>query len=170
MESTGRSQGDHREMAERTPQSTDPIERLALRRITHSGGAGVVNRTVWLRRSTDWGASWEPPLPQPHLGAGDLGQFIYDPKTDTILSLSPPPGPFPRGGPCPPRPGCVRPFSCMSKSTDAGSTWSRAEAVGCQHGNQTGGSTGEGQQGVALSSGDLVAPAGRALRPSGLVL
>ena len=68
------------------------------------GGAGVVNRTVWLRRSTDWGASWEPPLPQPHLGAGDLGQFIYDPKTDTILSLSPPPGPFPRGGPCPPRP------------------------------------------------------------------
>ena len=134
------------------------------------GGAGVVNRTVWLRRSTDWGASWEPPLPQPHLGAGDLGQFIYDPKTDTILSLSPPPGPFPRGGPCPPRPGCVRPFSCMSKSTDAGSTWSRAEAVGCQHGNQTGGSTGEGQQGVALSNGDLVAPAGRGADGGNIVI
>jgi hypothetical protein len=40
------------------------------------GGAGVVNRSVWLRRSTDWGLTWQAPLAQPHLGAQDLGQFI----------------------------------------------------------------------------------------------
>ena len=124
------------------------------------GGAGVVNRTVWLRKSTDWGTTWLAPVPQPHLGAGDLGQFIYDPKTDTILSMSPPPGPFPRGGPCLPSPGCAQPFSCMSKSTDDGTSWTIAEAVGCHTENQTG-STGEGCGGITLSTGDILAPAGR---------
>ena len=124
------------------------------------GGAGVVNRTVWLRKSTDWGTTWLAPVPQPHLGAGDLGQFIYDPKTDTILSMSPPPGPFPRGGPCLPSPGCAQPFSCMSKSTDDGTSLTIAEAVGCHTENQTG-STGEGCGGITLSTGDILAPAGR---------
>ena len=34
---------------------------------TCGGGAGVQNRTVWLRKSTDWGESWEAPVKQPHL-------------------------------------------------------------------------------------------------------
>lgn len=123
------------------------------------GGAGVVNRSVWLRKSTDWGVTWRAPQPQPHLGAQDLGQFIYDPKTDTILSMGPPPGLFPWGGPCRPRPGCHRPYSCMSKSTNSGDTWTAATPVGCHSGNHTG-ETNEGCGGVALSNGDILAPAG----------
>ena len=124
------------------------------------GGAGVVNRTVWLRKSMDWGVSWQAPILQPHLGAGDLGQFIFDPQTDTILSMSPPPGPFPRGGPCIPNPSCAQPSSYMSKSTNDGATWTTAEPVGCHTGNQSS-STGEGCGGIALSSGNILAPAGR---------
>ena len=52
-------------------------------------GAGVANRTVWLRRSTDWGVTWEEPVPQPqYLGALDLGQFVYNLKADAVLCLS----------------------------------------------------------------------------------
>ena len=59
---------------------------------TCGGGAGVANRTVWLRKSADWGASWRKPVQQPHLGGQDLAQFIYHPGADTILSMAPPPG------------------------------------------------------------------------------
>jgi hypothetical protein len=47
----------------------------------------------------------------------------------------------------------------MSKSTNSGDTWTAATPVGCHSGNHTG-ETNEGCGGVALSNGDILAPAG----------
>ena len=49
------------------------------------GGAGVKNRTVWLRKSTDWGVSWGKKMQQPHLGAGDLAQVSATHFAQSVL-------------------------------------------------------------------------------------
>jgi hypothetical protein len=125
------------------------------------GGAGVINRTIWLRRSSDFGVTWQAAVPQPHLGAQDLSQFIYDPATTTILSMAPPPDMknSDDGGRCLPSPSCANPFSCVSKSSDEGASWSHYVPAGCK-GNYTGGGSGEGCGGITLSTGNIIAPFG----------
>lgn len=122
------------------------------------GGAGLANRSVYLRRSTDWGGTWSDPIPQPHLGGKDLAQFIYNPGTGAILSMAPPPAPEGGGGGCTPSPLCSRPYSCASVSYDDGETWSAPHPAGCL-GNASGGS-GEGCSGITLSTGRMLSPAG----------
>ena len=114
------------------------------------------NLVIQLRRSTDWGGTWGPVLPQP-FPPPYLSQVIYDPQQDVVVSVGPCPGSHP-----PPSDslsvssGCGAPFPCWSRSTDEGTHWSPFTPAGTGNGTYGGA---EGSLGTAaLSNGNLLSP------------
>lgn len=101
---------------------------------------------IQLRRSPDFGATWEPEITQP-FPPPYLTEISYDRVANALVSVGPCPWSHPSPG------GGSRPL-CSAKSTDEGTTWSPFTPAG--QGNGTMGGN-EGSGGTAL-----VSAAGRA--------
>jgi len=119
-----------------------------------NGAFPSTNLSISLRRSVDWGTTWEPAVPQP-FPPPSLPTVIYDPRARTLVSIgvcgADETGAAIGGsaGEC----HLPRAATCSWRSTDDGKTW-----VGPRHLGNLGGN--EGCGGVALeSTGRLLAPA-----------
>jgi len=101
-----------------------------------------------MRKSSDWGKTWEPSVTQP-FPPPSLPKVVYDPKENALVSMG-----YCEQGPGLLRGGCPEPATCSWKSTDEGQTWTGPIHVGDF-------GSGEGCIGATLSTtGNLLMPTG----------
>lgn len=125
----------------------------------------TANLTISMRRSSDWGKSWEPAIQQPFPNPS-LPTIVYDAGRKKLVSrgyCTPGPGSGAtsgagagRGGVTSSRQaegGCPALATCSWHSADQGRTWSGPTKAGAF-------GSGEGCGGMVLSSGTILMPAG----------